>query len=47
MGTRNAYILAAFAAIAQVSVVFVFIKWGRKFRSYTADRYAKYATGGH
>lgn len=42
MGLQNAFILAAFAGLAQVCTVFPMIKWGRKLREDSRERYYKY-----
>lgn len=42
MGLQNAFILAAFAAIAQVLTVLIFIKWGKGMRRRSVKRYWKY-----
>lgn len=42
MGYQNAFIVAAFAALAQISVFLVFIKWGKNLRKASVPRYWKY-----
>jgi hypothetical protein len=42
MGLQNAFILAAFAGLAQVCTIFPMIKWGRKLREISRPRYYKY-----
>lgn len=44
MGLQNAFILAAFAGMAQVTTIFIFTKWGKDMRRRSATRYAKYVT---
>ncbi|KAE9994624.1 hypothetical protein EG327_006767 [Venturia inaequalis] len=41
MGLQNAFILAAFAGLAQVCTVFPMIKWGRTLRKQSRARYYK------
>jgi len=43
MGLQNAFVLAAFAGMAQVLTVLIFIKWGKSLRVKSIPRYAKYA----
>nr|OQO22165.1 hypothetical protein B0A51_08368 [Rachicladosporium sp. CCFEE 5018] len=42
MGLQNAFILAAFAGMAQCSTFLVFVKYGKGLRAGSAGRYAKY-----
>lgn len=42
MGYQNAFILAAFAGLAQVMTFLVVVKWGKSWRIRTKDRYFKY-----
>ncbi|OQU99867.1 hypothetical protein CLAIMM_05440 [Cladophialophora immunda] len=42
MGYQNAFLVAAFVALAQTSVFLAFIKWGRQFRKASVNRYFKY-----
>ena len=42
MGYQNAFILAAFAGIAQVLTFLIFVKWGKKWRAASTARYLKY-----
>ncbi|KAL6365701.1 hypothetical protein LRP88_01702 [Fusarium phalaenopsidis] len=42
MGYQNAFLVAAFAALAQLSLFIVFIRWGRHFRRASVARYWKY-----
>lgn len=42
MGLQNAFILAAFAGLAQCLSFLVFVKWGKGMRRRSAPRYAKY-----
>lgn len=42
MGYRNAFIVAAFAAMAQASTFLIFIKWGKKMRVKSTAKYLKY-----
>jgi len=42
MGYQDAFLLAAFTALAQTAVFLVFIKWGRQIRKASVDRYLKY-----
>ncbi|KAK4934834.1 hypothetical protein LTR10_024002 [Elasticomyces elasticus] len=44
MGYQNAFLVAAFVALAQISVFFAFIKWGRGMRKATAPRYLNYVS---
>ncbi|KIX02991.1 uncharacterized protein Z518_06541 [Rhinocladiella mackenziei CBS 650.93] len=42
MGYQNAFLVAAFVCLAQTSVFFAFIKWGRQWRKASVNRYWKY-----
>ncbi|KIW11188.1 hypothetical protein PV08_10488 [Exophiala spinifera] len=42
MGYQNAFILAAFVAMAQICLVFLFIKFGKGLRKTSVPRYWKY-----
>jgi hypothetical protein len=42
MGYQNAFLVAAFVALAQTSVFLAFIKWGRSLRKASVHRYLKY-----
>lgn len=42
MGYQNAFILAAFAGLAQVLTFLIFVKWGKKMRKASVKRYWKY-----
>ncbi|KIV92420.1 hypothetical protein PV10_03720 [Exophiala mesophila] len=42
MGYQNAFILAAFVAMAQICLFFVFIKYGKSLRKASIPRYWKY-----
>jgi MFS family permease len=42
MGLQNAFILAAFAGLAQCLTFLIMVKWGKKLRSKSAGKYAKY-----
>ena len=42
MGYQNAFIVAAFAGLAQVLTFLVFVKWGKRWREGTTRRYWKY-----
>ncbi|VUC25730.1 unnamed protein product [Clonostachys rosea] len=42
MGYRNTFLVAAFAALLQLSVSLVFIKWGRNLRKASVSNYWKY-----
>ncbi|KAK5047349.1 hypothetical protein LTR84_006872 [Exophiala bonariae] len=42
MGLQNAFILAAFVAMAQIATFLVFVKWGKSMRRSSARRYQKY-----
>ena len=42
MGYQNAFILAAFAGVVQVMTFLIFIKWGKKWRRLTTQKYLMY-----
>ena len=42
MGLQNAFILAAFAGLAQVATFFIFVRYGKGLRRESRGRYAKY-----
>ena len=42
MGLQNAFIVAAFAGLAQIMTIFVFIKYGYSLRKASVDRYRRY-----
>ncbi|THY16226.1 MFS general substrate transporter [Aureobasidium pullulans] len=42
MGLQNAFILAAFAGLAQCLTFFAMVKWGKGLRKQSASKYAKY-----
>ncbi|KAI5207719.1 MFS general substrate transporter [Aureobasidium subglaciale] len=42
MGLQNAFILAAFAGLAQCLTFFAMVKWGKELRKKSAGKYAKY-----
>lgn len=42
MGLQNAFIIAAFAGMAQCATFFIFVKYGKTLRKGSAPRYAKY-----
>jgi hypothetical protein len=42
LGYQNAFLIAAFVALAQISFCFVFIKWGRQLRKASVLRYWKF-----
>lgn len=42
MGYQNAFILAAFAGLAQVCTFFVVVKWGKSWRASSRERYYGY-----
>lgn len=42
MGLQNAFVVAAFAGLAQVLTVFFFIRYGRSMREASGDRYQHY-----
>ncbi len=42
MGYQNAFLVAAFVALAQTSLFFAFIKWGPDLRKASVPRYLKY-----
>jgi hypothetical protein len=41
MGYKNAFLVAAFVALAQISLCFFFIKYGRGFREASVAKYLK------
>jgi hypothetical protein len=43
MGLQNAFIVASLVGFAQCFLFLIFIKWGKKFRAASTDRYLKYA----
>lgn len=42
MGYQNAFITAAFAGMAQVLTFLIFVKWGKKMRKASVQRYYRY-----
>ena len=42
MGLQNAFIVAAFAGLAQVLTVFIFIRYGHTMRRASVSRYQHY-----
>jgi hypothetical protein len=42
MGYQNAFLVCAFVALAQISLFFAMIKWGRGLRKASVPRYLKY-----
>ena len=42
MGLQNAFILAAFAGLAQVTTIFIFIKYGHSLRKASVGKYRRY-----
>ena len=42
MGLQNAFIVAAFAGLAQVLTVFFFIRYGHSMRQASVTRYQRY-----
>ena len=42
MGLQNAFIVAAFAGLIQVLTVFFFIRYGKKMRQASVDKYLHY-----
>ncbi|CAI6097655.1 unnamed protein product [Clonostachys chloroleuca] len=42
LGYRNAFLVAAFTALAQTAMFLVFIKWGRQIRKAGVSKYLKY-----
>lgn len=42
MGYQNAFILAGFAAMAQILTFLIFVKWGKKLRRASAQRFLRY-----
>lgn len=46
MGYRNAFLVAAFAAMAQVASTGIFIKYGRRMRKASVPKYLRYVEQG-
>lgn len=42
MGLQNAFVVAAFAGLAQVLTIFVFIRYGQHMRQASVGRYQHY-----
>jgi hypothetical protein len=42
LGYQNAFIVAAFAGLAQVLTFLVFVKWGKRMRKASVHRYYRY-----
>jgi hypothetical protein len=42
LGYQNAFIVAAFAGLAQVLTFLIFLKYGKRFRAASTSRYLKY-----
>lgn len=42
MGLQNAFIVAAFAGLAQVLTVFFFLRYGHRMRQASASKYRHY-----
>jgi hypothetical protein len=42
MGLQNAFLVAAFAGMAQCATFFIFVKFGKGLRRDSASRYKKY-----
>jgi hypothetical protein len=42
MGLQNAFILAAFAGLAQCATFYLMVKYGKGLRRQSKERYAKY-----
>ena len=42
MGLQNAFVLAAFAGLAQVLTFLIFVKYGYKMRKASVGRYLRY-----
>ena len=42
MGLQNAFIVAAFAGLTQVLTFLVLVKYGRRLRQASTERYRKY-----
>lgn len=42
MGLQNAFIVAAFAGLAQLLTFLIFIKWGKRWRAASAPAYYKH-----
>jgi hypothetical protein len=47
MGYQNAFILAAFAGLAQVLTFLAVVKWGKSWRNMTKERFYKYVKEGN
>jgi hypothetical protein len=47
MGYQNAFILAAFAGLAQVTTFLAVVKWGKSWRNMTKQRFYKYVKEGN
>ncbi|KAK9234239.1 major facilitator superfamily domain-containing protein [Lipomyces kononenkoae] len=43
MGLQNAFLVAAFAGMAQVLTFLIFVKWGRVLRARSAQKYLEYS----
>lgn len=42
LGYQNAFIVAAFAGLAQCLTFLIFVKWGKKWRAASTQRFLKY-----
>lgn len=42
MGFQNAFLVAAFAGLAEVLTVLIFVKWSKQLRRASAHRYSRY-----
>lgn len=42
MGLQNAFLVAAFAGLAQCATFLIFVKWGKNLRRDSGPRYKKY-----
>ena len=42
MGLQNAFIVGAFAGLAQTLLFLIFVKYGRRLREASAGRYLRY-----
>lgn len=42
MGFQNAFLVAAFAGMAEVLTFLIFVKWGKQLRKASAHRYSGY-----
>jgi hypothetical protein len=42
MGLQNAFIVAAFAGMAQCASFFIFVRYGKQLRRQSGERYRKY-----